>query len=105
MEKYISRINNRVLRKHDEKGQKRIKTTLLAVGGTSLAVGLAGFLAAFITFVVLFLDNRTDDSMVAWMVAVPFMVVIVIGSIVTRIGDKLLTEGYNEELDKKKVKE
>ena len=102
MERYIAKINNKVITRHDEKGQKRIKTTYLAIGGSVLAIGIAGFLASFITFIVLFMDAKTDESMTAWVLAVIFMVVFIAGSIVTRIGDKLLTEGYNEDLDKKK---
>lgn len=102
MEKYIARINNRVLTKHDEAGQKRIKTIYLAVGGSVLAVGLGGLLASFITFIVLFLDAKTDESMVAWILALIFLVIFVAGCVVTRIGDKLLTEGYNESVERKK---
>ena len=106
MEKYIARINNKVLTKHSEKGQRRIKTSYLAVGGSVLGVGLAGFLACCITFIVLMLDGKTDESMTAWILAVIFMAVFIAGSVVTRIGDKLLTEPYDESIERKKnVKE
>ena len=106
MERYIAKINNKVLTHPDEKVQRRIKTTYLAIGGSVLAVGIAGFLASFITFIVLFMDAKTDESMTAWVLAVIFMIVFIAGSVVTRIGDKLLTEGYNETVErKKKVKE
>lgn len=102
MEKYIARINNKVLTKHDEKGQKRIKTIYLAVGGSVLGVGIGGFLASVITFVVLFLDAKTEESMNAWIFASIFIVLLIAGSVLTRIGDRLLTEGYNESVERKK---
>lgn len=102
MEKYIARINNKVLKKHDEAGQKRIKKIYLAVGGPILGVGLAGLLASFITFIVLFLDAQSEKSMVAWILALIFLVIFVVGCVLTRIGDKLLTEGYNENVEKKR---
>lgn len=105
MEKYISKINNRVISKHDEKGQHKIKLIFLSVGGSVLGLGLAGFLSALITFAVLFADGKTDDCMIAWILAVIFLVVFVAGCVVTRIGDKLLTEGYNESVEKGKKEE
>lgn len=102
MEKYIAKINNKVLSKHDEVNQKRIKRLYLSIGIPVLTIGVAGFLVSFITFFVFFMDAKTDESMTAWILAVIFMVVFVAGAVVTRIGDKLLTEGYNESIEKKK---
>ncbi len=39
---------------------------------------------------VLFFKFKTDDAFIAWMVAVPFLVMIVAGSVLARIGDALL---------------
>ena len=88
MERYIEKINKK-LEEKDEKHAKRIKNIILAVGGTVLAVGLAGFLASFVTFMVLFFKFKTDDAFVAWIVAVPFLVLLIAGAVVTRIGDAL----------------
>ena len=92
MESYIKKINDRVRAKHDEKGAKKIKKTYLIVGGLTLGIGLAGFVSAFITFFVLFFETKTEDAFIAWEVAVPFILMIVAGSVVTRIGDMLLKD-------------
>ena len=103
MESYIKKINDRVRAKHDEKGAKKIKKTYLIVGGLTLGIGLAGFVSAFITFFVLFFETKTEDAFIAWEVAVPFILMIVAGSVVTRIGDMLLKDeeiAENERLKK-----
>ena len=102
MEKYIAKINNKVLKKYDEEGQRKVKRKYLIGGGVTLGLGLAGFISAFLSFIILLLNYKTDQSMIAWIVAVPFILVFIVGSVLTRIGDKLLTEGYNEEVEKKK---
>ena len=106
MESYIKKINRRIVKKHDEEGQKKLKKIYLISGGVVLALGLAGLVAAVITFVVLFLKFETDEAMTAWFVAVPFMAMIVAGSVVTRIGDMLLKdETLEPQNNSKKVKE
>ena len=103
MESYIKKINDRVRAKHDEKGAKKIKKTYLIAGGLTLGIGLAGFVSAFITFFVLFFETKTEDAFIAWEVAVPFILMIVAGSVVTRIGDMLLKDeeiAENERLKK-----
>ena len=100
MEGYVKRINHKVLTKHDEKEQKRIKNIYIWVGAPILAVGAAGFLASFISFMLLFFHFQTDEAMVAWIVAIPFFAMMVAGSVVTRIGDMLLKDFVEDEYER-----
>lgn len=90
MENYIKKINDKIIASGNEKSAKRVKFAFQLSGGLLIAFGLAGFLASFITFMVLFFKFKTDDAFIAWMVAVPFLVMIVAGSVLARIGDALL---------------
>lgn len=92
MEKYIQKINNKITQNDNIEHAKKIKKTYQIVGGVILGIGVTGFLASFITFMVLFFDFKTDDAFVAWIVAIPFLIFIVAGSVLTRIGDALLPE-------------
>ncbi len=92
MESYIKKINDKIVNKHSIEEQKKIKKKYLLAGGLTLAIGLAGFVSSFITFIVLFLEFKTDNAMIAWFVAIPFILLIVAGSVVTRIGDMLLRD-------------
>ena len=107
MESYIKKINDKVRAKNDEKQAKKIKLIFLIVGGITLGPGIAGFLASFIAFLVLFLEHNTESAFTAWMVAIPFIVMIVIGSVLTRIGDMLLKDDeiLEVELQKKEAKQ
>lgn len=109
MEFYIKKINHKVITNNNEQKQKRIKKLYLIIGGTILGVGLAGFLASFISFMVLFFKFETDEAMTAWLVAIPFILMFVAGAVVTRIGDMLLKESveleYERDLIKKEEKE
>lgn len=66
-----------------------------------LIAGLVGFLASFITFIVLFLNYQTDAALTAWVIAVPFILMAVAGSVITRIGDQLLREGLSSKAQEK----
>lgn len=90
MEKYITKLNERLTKKHPEERVTKIKKRFCIVGGTILALGGAGFLAAFITFIVYFMGGDTDAALTAWVAAVPFVVLFVVGAVITRVGDKLL---------------
>lgn len=92
MEKYIQKINDKIKRNNSEEKQIKIKKRFLLAGGLTLAIGLAGFLASFISFIVLFFKFDTDRALIAWFVAIPFILMIVAGSVVTRIGDMLLKD-------------
>ncbi len=92
MENYIKKINDKLEKSGDKKYAKRVKFSFQLSGGLLLAIGLAGFLASFITFMVLFFKTKTDDAFIAWMVAAPFLVLIIIGSVLARIGDTLLPQ-------------
>lgn len=107
MESYIKKINDRVRKKHNEEKAKKIKLAYLIAGGTTLGLGLAGFLASFITFLVLFLEHNTENAFTAWMVAIPFIIMIVVGSVLTRIGDMLLKDDeiMQVEIDKQEAKQ
>ena len=105
MESYIKKINDRVRAKHNEEQAKKIKKIYLIAGGLTLGIGLAGFVASFITFFVLFFETKTEDAFVAWMVAVPFILMIVAGSVVTRIGDMLLKDDEIAEVERLKKEE
>ena len=94
MEKYITKINDKLLKKNDLEHAKKVKMRYRAIGGTVLAVGLAGFISAMIAFAVYFVNAETESAFVAWQIAIPFVLVFVAGSVVTRIGDQLL-KGIN----------
>ena len=108
MEKYIKKFNHNVL-KEEEKKQKFTKNLYLTIGSIVLSIGALGFLASFIMFMVLFFDFKTDEAMMAWVIAVPFILMIVAGAVVTRVGDMLLKdfveEEYQRDLKTKEEKE
>ena len=99
MEKYIKKLNDKILSENDVKKAKRIKMRYQIIGGVILGLGLAGFIAMFITFMVLFFKFKTDDALKAWFMAIPFIPMIVAGSVLARIGDALVTK---EEKEKEK---
>ena len=112
MEGYIKKINDRVIKNNSEDKQKRIKKRFLVSGGLTLGLGLAGFVSAFIAFIVLFLQFETDRALISWFVAIPFVIMIVIGSVLTRIGDMLLrpegnvaenTQASSDNKDEKEI--
>ena len=112
MEGYIKKINDRVIKNNSEDKQKRIKKRFLVSGGLTLGLGLAGFVSAFIAFIVLFLQFETDRALITWFVAIPFVIMIVIGSVLTRIGDMLLrpegnvaenTQASSDNKDEKEI--
>lgn len=107
MESYIEKINNKILKKCKPEQAKRVKKIYLAVGGTFLGVGIAGFLGCFIAFMVLFFQFETDRALISWFIAIPFIILIVAGSVITRIGDMLLTQKgeicYHKAMLKKEV--
>lgn len=98
MENYIKKIKEKLIKRKNLKSAKRAKMIYQGVGGFLIALGLAGFIASFITFMVLFFKFKTDDAFIAWEVAVPFLVMIVPGSVLARIGDALNLNDYNEEV-------
>ncbi len=111
MENYIKKINDKLIESGNEKNAKRVKFLFQLFGGLALAIGLAGFLASFITFLVLFFKFKTDDAFIAWIVAVPFLILIIVGSVLTRIGDMLLPknktkiDGLKDSFKEIKIKE
>lgn len=107
MEGYIKKINHKVISENDENKQKKIKKTYQIIGGVVLGVGIAGFLASFITFMILFFHFKTDEAFTAWIVAVPFVLMLVGGSVLGRIGDMLLKDFVEREyeLDQKRKEE
>ena len=92
MENYIDKINRKLLAEKDYNKAKRVKLKYQIAGGIVLGLGIAGFLASFITFMVLFLKFKTDDAFTAWIVAIPFLLLIVAGSVLARIGDAVLPQ-------------
>lgn len=99
MEKYIRKINDKILSQNDMGKAKKVKMTYQIIGGVVLGLGLAGFLAMFIMFMVLFLKFKTDDAFTAWLIAIPFIPMIVAGSVLSRIGDALLPKKKSKESD------
>ena len=106
MENYIKKFNHEIITKNDEKKQRKVKNVYLSVGSIVLSIGALGFLASFVTFMILFFDFRTDEAMMAWVIAIPFILMIVAGSVVTRVGDMLLKDFVEQEYqqDQKKKK-
>lgn len=99
MEKYIKKINDKLLTKSLEEAKKQKKIYKI-VGYTLLGVGLAGFVALFISFMVLFLKFNTGDAVTCWFIAIPFLLMLIPGSVLARVGDVLEKEPHPEE-DKK----
>lgn len=100
MENYIEKINNKILTKCSLEQARKIKRIYLIVGGTFLTVGLLGFIGCFITFFLLFFKFETDTAMIYWFIAIPFILLIIAGSVITRIGDMLLTTKGQASLQK-----
>ncbi len=97
MEKYIRKINDKVLAKNDEAYAKKAKKIYRGVGYGLLGVGLLGFAISFVVFFVLFFKYHTEQAFTAWIVAVPFLLMLVPGSVCARVGDMLLTQPHEEK--------
>lgn len=97
MEKYIKKLNDKLLRNNDLEQVKKTKKVYRIVGYVLLGVGLAGFVACFISFMVLFMKFKTEDAFVAWIAAVPFLLMLVPGSVLARVGDMLLIDENPQE--------
>lgn len=102
MEKYIRKINDKLVEANDIEKARKTKKMYQTVGGILLAVGLAGFLALFVAFMILFLEFQTDSAFTCWIIAVPFLLMLVPGSVLARIGDALLPD--DKESSKKVFK-
>lgn len=102
MEKYIRKINDKLVEANDIEKARKTKKMYQTVGGLLLAVGLAGFLALFIAFMILFLKFQTDNAFTCWIIAVPFLLMLIPGSVLARIGDALLPD--DKESSKKVFK-
>lgn len=89
-------MNERLLRKNDLTKARRIKQKYRIVGGSILAIGLSGIIACMIAFIVLFLHSDTETALTAWLIAIPFIIIFVCGSVITRIGDQLLKKELAE---------
>ncbi len=90
MERYIQKINDKLIASNDKNKAKKTKLAYQISGGVILGVGIAGFLALFIAFMVLFFKFKTEGAFTAWLYAIPFIPLIVAGSVLSRIGDALL---------------
>lgn len=97
MEKYIKKINDKLLAKENIEEARKAKKIYRSVGYSLLGVGLFGFVGCFITFMVLFLEFKTETAFTFWIVAVPFLLMLVPGSVLARVGDVLLTENNKNE--------
>ena len=105
MEKYITKINEKILSHNNLEEAKKIKKRYQIIGGVILGLGMAGFVGMFIMFMVLFFKFNTDDAFTAWLIAIPFLPMIVIGSVFSRIGDALLQKQKDDKSDAPLVKE
>ena len=54
MEKYIRKINDKLDAKNDIEHARKVKKRFQTIGGIILATGLAGFVALFVAFMILF---------------------------------------------------
>lgn len=95
-------MNERLLKKNDLTKAKKVKQKFRAVGGCILALGLAGIIACMVSFVIFFLNSDTETAFLAWMIAIPFIVIFVCGSVLARVGDQLLKNELAKEKEKKK---
>lgn len=101
MEKYIKKINAKLLQKPIEEA-KKTKKVYRCVGYTLLGLGLAGFAALFIAFMVLFLKYNTSAAVTCWFIAIPFLLMLVPGSVLARVGDVLKVDDEENLKDEKK---
>ena len=103
MENYLKKINHKIAEHCTEDKARKIKKNCLIAGSIILVIGLVGFISCFVSFLVLFLRFETELAMTLWFIAIPFILCVVIGSIVTRIGDAILVEKLkieNQKIDK-----
>lgn len=103
MESYLKKINHKIAEHCTEDKARKIKKNCLIAGSIILVIGLVGFISCFVSFLVLFLRFETELAMTLWFIAIPFILCVVIGSIVTRIGDAILVEKLkieNQKTDK-----
>ena len=102
MEKYIKKINDKAIEERGVDGARKVKKIYQTIGGILLAIGLAGFLALFIAFMILFLKFQTDNAFTCWIIAVPFLLMLIPGSVLARIGDAMLPEENSKKIFKGK---
>ena len=100
MENYLKKINHKIAEHCTEDKARKIKKNCLIAGSIILVIGLVGFISCFVSFLVLFLRFETELAMTLWFIAIPFILCVVIGSIVTRIGDAILVEKLKIENQK-----
>ena len=103
MESFLKKINHKIAEHCTEDKARKIKKNCLIAGSIILVIGLVGFISCFVSFLVLFLRFETELAMTLWFIAIPFILCVVIGSIVTRIGDAILVEKLkieNQKTDK-----
>ena len=100
MENYLKKINHKIAEHCTEDKARKIKKNCLIAGSIILVIGLVGFISFFVSFLVLFLRFETELAMTLWFIAIPFILCVVIGSIVTRIGDAILVEKLKIENQK-----
>jgi len=100
MEKYIKKINDKLLAMEDKEKALKQKKVYKIVGYSLLGVGLAGFVACFIAFMVLFLKFQTESAFTLWIIAIPFLLILVPGSVLARVGDVLINEDKKEKVEK-----
>ena len=105
MEKYIKKINDKLLANKSIEEANKTKKVYRIIGYSLLGVGLAGFVALFISFLVLFLNFNTEAAVTCWFIAIPFLLMLVPGSVLARVGDMLFTEKEEKTLDKIEIKE
>ena len=89
MEKYIQKIESRLNKKYSSEKVEKIIKRFLTVGGIVVVLGIIGILAAMICFSVFFVQGDTDTALTCWIIAVPFVVVLIAGAVVARVGDKM----------------
>ena len=107
MEKYIAKLEARLSAKHSQEKVKKIKRNYRIAGGVVLGVGLIGFCVMFALYLHNFLNAETETAFTYWLYEIPFVILIVCGAVLARIGDRLLKESQTSiELkeDKKKKK-
>ena len=106
MENYLKKINHKIAEHCTEDKARKIKKSCLIAGSIVLVIGLVGFISCFVSFLVLFLRLETELAMTLWFIAIPFIICVIIGSIVTRIGDAIFIENqkiHSEDLKDKDI--
>lgn len=107
MEGYITKLEGRLTKKYPIERVKKIKRNYRIIGGCVLGAGLVGLFVMFGLYLYNFINAETKAAFNAWLYAIPFVLLIVAGAVLCRVGDRLLKEEtpVSEKVDKEEIKD